>query len=157
MKGLFIHERVILESLSKTPLDFEALQRKTGLQEDMSFRIIQGLIIKGLIQNENGQLRLSHKIPEEQLEELNGPEARKLESFEFIEKIIQKNSRDHFQLQRYALSKSEEKILRAMIYNLESFLKECHQKNHKTIQVKDHTLFFWGLESVDFLLKGGSV
>lgn len=155
MKGLFIHERVILESLSKTPLDFETLQKKTGLQDDMSFRIIQGLIIKGLIQNESGQLCLSHKIPQGQLEELNGPEARKLESLEFIEKVIQKDSKDHFHLQRFALAKSEEKILRAMIYNLESFLKECHQKNHKSIQVKDHTLFFWGLESIDFLLKEG--
>jgi len=153
MKGLIIHERIILESLSKTPLDFQSLQKKTGLQEDMSFRIIQGLIIKGLIQNEGGKLSLCQKISDEELNQLNGPEARKLESLEFIEKIVRHGPGKDFKIARFALTRHDEKIFRAMIYNLESFLKDCHQKNKKGIPVKEQTLVFYGLGSVETLMQ----
>lgn len=153
MKGLTIHERAVLEVVGSSNLRFEQIQQRSGLIQEMLFKIVQGLIIKGLLKNQDGGFTISNNISPDMLETMNGKRARSLESIEFIENVIQKGSTEDFKYQRFALTKSEEKIFKAMLYNIEGFLKDSHLKNSKVIPLKDHKIIFWGLGEVKDMMK----
>ena len=153
MKGLMVHERAVLEVIGNTSLEFNQIQIKSGINQEMLFKVIQGLIIKGLLKNQDGAITINKNISPEILEAVNGKRARALESIEFIENVISSGPAEDYRYQRFALSSSEEKIYKAMLYNLESFLKESHQKNSKHIPLKDHKIVFWGMGEVKDMMK----
>lgn len=153
MKGLMIHERAVIEVVGMDSVRFDQIQLKSGLNQDMLFKVIQGLIIKGILKNQDGAISINRNISPEVLEMVNGKRARALESMEFIENVIENGTSDDYHYHRYALSKSEEKIFKAMLYNLESFLKDSHKKNSKDIPLKDHKIMFWGMGEVKDMMK----
>jgi hypothetical protein len=50
--------------------------------------------------------------------------------------------------QKIALDQRDEKIFKAMLWNLESFLKDAHQKSRSHIPVKNRKIIFWALGDV---------
>ncbi len=152
MKGLSSLERVILECVGARPMTYEDILRQTGLQENVCFNLLQALIIKGLLRSQTGQYRIADITPV-MMEELNGPEARKAESLELIEAVLEQESDKVFKFMKIALDPRDEKIFLAMLSNLDSFLKDAHRRSQTSVPVKNRQVIFWGVGEVERLLK----
>ncbi len=153
MKGLTSLERVIVESLGKQGLPFEKIQEQTGVQENVCFNLIQALIIKGIISFDKNVYKINPNISPLIIEEINGKDAKREESLELIEAIIEMNSERIYRLQKVALDEKDEKIFKAMLYNLESFLKEANQKSQSTLTLKNKKIVFWGMSDVQKVIN----
>jgi hypothetical protein len=153
MKGLSSMERTVLECIGHHKLSYEVIQFQTGLSENVCFNIIQALIIRGLLRSENGFYRINDYISPLMMEELNGLEAKKAESLEFIEAAIEQDADRIFRFQKIAMNERDEKIFKAMLLNLESFLKDVHQKTQSSVPLKDRKIIFWGMGDNQKLIK----
>jgi hypothetical protein len=87
------------------------------------------------------------------MEEINGLEARKAESLELIEAVLDQKEQRIFRFQKIALDSRDEKIFVAMLSNLESFLKDAHMKAQQTVPLKDRKVVFWGMGEVSKLMN----
>lgn len=153
MKGLSSLERVVIECVGKSGLPYEEVQKQSGLQENVCFNIIQALIIRGVLKLESGKYLINENISPLMMEELNGLEARKAESLEMIEAVLDQQSDRIFRYQKIAMDSRDEKIFVAMLTNLESFLIDAHMKAQSTVPVKDRKVIFWGMGDVHKLMK----
>jgi DNA-binding IclR family transcriptional regulator len=153
MRGLSSLERVILESIGKQSLPYEEIQMHSGLQENVCFNILQALVIRGLLRVESGRYKINENISPLMMEELNGLEARRAESLEMIEALVEQDSERIFRYQKIAMESRDEKIFIAMLSNLESFLRDAHVKAEKTVAMKDRKVVFWGMGDVQKLMK----
>lgn len=153
MKGLSSLERVILECVGNTAMTYEEVQNQCGLQENVCFNIIQALIIRGLLKTENGRYKVSREISPLVMEEINGVEAKKAETLEMMEAVLDQSENRVFRFQKVAMDARDEKIFLAMLANLDSFLKDAHQKAQATVPVKERKVVFWGVGEVHKLLN----
>lgn len=148
MKGLTSLERVIVESLGKNGLQFEMIQDQTGIHENICFNLLQALIIKGIIFCDKNIYKINQNISPLIVEEINGIDAKKAETLELMEAVVELNSEKSYRFQKVALDDKDEKIFKAMLYNLESFLKEANQKSLNSIPLKERKIVFWGMGDV---------
>lgn len=153
MRGLSSLERVVVECVGRNSLNYEEVQRQCGLQENVCFNILQALLIRGVLKNEAGKYKLNENLSPLMVEELNGLEARKAESLELIEAVLDQETDRYFRFQKIAMDSRDEKIFMAMLSNLESFLKDAHMKAHNNVPVKDRKVVFWGVGDVQKLMK----
>lgn len=153
MRGLSSLERVVLECIGKQGLVYEEIQRQSGLQENVCFNIIQALIIRGVLKTEAGKYVINENLSPLMMEELNGLEARKAESLELIEAVLDQQTDRYFRFQKIAMDSRDEKIFLAMLTNLESFLKDAHMKAQYSVPVKDRKVIFWGMGDVQKLMR----
>jgi DNA-binding IclR family transcriptional regulator len=153
MRGLSSLERVILECIGTSKLTYEQVQEQSGLQENVCFNILQALIIRGVLQTEGGCYRVNSNISPLMMEELNGIEARKAESLELMEAVLDQNTERVFRFQKVAMDSRDEKIFLAMLSNLESFLRDANKKSEKSVPMKDRKVVFWGVGQVNTLMR----
>lgn len=153
MKGLSSLERVILETLGRQTLPYEDIRDQSGLQENVCFNILQALMIRGILKADRNLYRVNEELSPIVMEEINGLEARKLESLELIEAVLDMEGNRTFRFQKVALDSRDEKIFMAMLSNLESFLKDAHSKAEKSISLKDRKVVFWGMGHMQQLMK----
>jgi predicted DNA-binding transcriptional regulator len=153
MRGLSSLERIVIETLGKNGMNYEEIQRQSGLQENVCFNILQALIIRGILKNESGKYKINEHISPLMMEEMNGLEARKAESLELIEAVLDQETDRYFRFQKVALDSRDEKIFLAMLSNLESFLKDAHMKAQSSVPLKERKVIFWGMGDVQKLMK----
>lgn len=153
MRGLSSLERVILECIGKQALSYDDVQNQSGLQENVCFNILQALIIRGILKTEGNLYKVSETISPLMMEEINGYEARKAESLELIEAVVDQNSERIFKFSKIAMDSRDEKIFIAMLSNLESFLKDAHVKAQSSVPLKDRKVVFWGMGDVHKLMN----
>lgn len=153
MRGLSSLERVVLEVIGKQTCSYEEIQMQSGLQENVCFNIIQALIIRGILKPEGMKYKVNENISPLMMEEINGMDARKAESLELIEAVLEQKGERIFRFQKIAMDSRDEKIFVAMLSNLESFLKDAHQKAQSTVPVKDRKVVFWGMGGVQTLMN----
>lgn len=153
MKGLSSLERVILETLGRQTLPYEDIRDQSGLQENVCFNILQALMIRGILKADRNLYRVNEQLSPVEMEEINGLEARKLESLELIEAVLDMEGNRTFRFQKVALDSRDEKIFMAMLSNLESFLKDAHTKAEKSISIKDRKVVFWGMGHMQHLMR----
>ncbi len=153
MRGLSSLERVILECIGKQAMSYDDVQNQSGLQENVCFNILQALIIRGILKTEGNLYKVSEAISPLMMEEINGYEARKAESLELIEAVVDQNADRIFRFSKIAMDSRDEKIFIAMLSNLESFLKDAHVKAQSTVPLKDRKVIFWGMGDVQKLMN----
>jgi hypothetical protein len=153
MRGLSSLERVILECIGKQALSYDDVQNQSGLQENVCFNILQALIIRGILKTEGNLYKVSETISTIMMDEINGFEARKAESLELIEAVVDQSSDRIFRFSKIAMDSRDEKIFIAMLSNLESFLKDAHIKAQSTVPLKDRKVIFWGMGDVQKLMN----
>ncbi|HXH29916.1 MAG TPA: hypothetical protein VNJ01_03820 [Bacteriovoracaceae bacterium] len=153
MKGLSSLERNILECLGRQSLSYEIIQHQTGLHENVCFNLLQALIIRGIITSEGGRYKVSESISPLMMEEINGLEARQLESLELMEAVVEQKSNRIFRLQKVAMDPRDEKIFLAMLSNLDSFLQDAHKKSQTSVPLKERKVVFWGVGEVNSLMN----
>lgn len=153
MRGLSSLERVILESIGKESLTFEEVLNQSGLQDNVCFNILQALIIRGILKSTGPRYHINANISPLMMEEINGLEARKAESLEMMEAVLDQHIEKIFRFQKVALDSRDEKIFKAMLSNLESFLKDAHLKAERTVPLKNRQVIFWGMGEVHSLMN----
>lgn len=153
MRGLSSLERVILECIGKQAMSYDDVQNQSGLQENVCFNILQALIIRGILKTEGNLYKISEAISPLMMEEINGYEARKAESLELIEAVVDQNADRIFRFSKIAMDSRDEKIFIAMLSNLESFLKDAHVKAQSSVPLKDRKVIFWGMGDVQKLMN----
>lgn len=153
MRGLSSLERIILESIGTKIRSFEEIHHSSGLQENVCFNLLQALIIRGIVKTTQGNYHVSETISPLLMEELNGVEARKAESLEMIEAILDQSSDRIFRFQKVALDARDEKIFLAMLSNLDSFLRDANAKAERHTQLKERKVIFWGVGEVQKVMK----
>lgn len=145
MRGLSSLERVVLECIGNQALSYDEILFQSGLQENVCFNLIQALIIRGVLKQVKGHYTINSNISPLMMEEMNGLEARKAESLELMEAVLEKDSDKIFRFQKVAMDDRDAKIFKAMLSNLESFLKDAHQKAEKVTPLKNRQIVFWGM------------
>lgn len=153
MRGLSSLERVILECIGKQAISYDDVQHQSGLQENVCFNILQSLIIRGILKTERNIYKVSETISPLIMEEINGYDARKAESLELIEAVVDQSSERIFRFSKIAMDSRDEKIFIAMLSNLESFLKDAHMKAQSSVPIKDRKVIFWGMGDVQKLMN----
>jgi cyanate lyase len=152
MRGLSSLERVVLESIGSKSQSYEEVQQQSGLQENICFNILQALIIRNILRMENNRYKVNENLSPLMMEEINGLDARKAESLELIEAVVENKGERIFRFQKIAMDMRDEKIFIAMLSNLESFLKDAHQKSQGDVPLKDRKVIFWGMGEVQTLM-----
>lgn len=153
MKGLSSLERVILECVGTQHLSYEEIHNQSGLQENVCFNLIQALLIRGILKTEGSRYKINENISPLMMEEINGMDARKSESLEMMEAVLDQKENRIFRFQKVAMDSRDEKIFLAMLSNLDSFLKDANQKAQKNVPVKERKVIFWGMGQVQALMK----
>lgn len=153
MKGLSNLERNILECVSRKKSNFEEILYQTGIHENVCFNILQALMIRGLLKFENNHYRINDSISPLLMEEINGVEAKRSEALELIETVIDQDTEKVFKLQKIAMDSRDEKIFKAMLSNLETFLKDANLKAQSTVPLKERKVIFWGMGDVENIMK----
>jgi hypothetical protein len=153
MRGLSTLERLILECIGNQTVKFDVIKSETGIRENVCFNLLQALIIRGVVQFEKSGYRINPTISPLMLEEINGREARRAETLELMEAIVEQKNQGSFKFQKVAMDERDEKIFYAMLSNLESFLKDAHKKAHNAIPLKERKVIFWGTGHMNYLMK----
>jgi hypothetical protein len=152
MSKLTAIERIVIESIGSQKLPFEEIISKSGLQNNVCFNILQALLIKGFLKIENGSYNLNPHFSTSMNNDLHDKENKKNEFTEFVEAIVNIESEKILCFEKVALSERDEKIFKAMLWNLESFLKDAHSKAVPSMPLKNRKVIFWGMGQVDQLI-----
>lgn len=153
MRGLSTLERLILECIGNQLVKFDAIKTETGIQENVCFNLLQALIIRGVVQFEKHGYRINPTLSPLLLEEINGRDARRAETLELMEAVVEQKDQGSFKFQKVAMDERDEKIFYAMLSNLESFLKDAHKKSQSSIPLKERKVIFWGTGHMNYLMK----
>lgn len=153
MKGLSSLERVILECLGNQSMAFDEILAQSGLHENVCFNVLQALIIRGILTTSGNMYQVSRNISPLMMEEINGTDARQIESLEFIEAVLEQKYNRVFRFQKIAMDARDEKIFLAMLSNLDSFLQDAHKKASSLVPMKERKIIFWGLGEVQTLMN----
>lgn len=153
MKGLTVVERIIIESLEKRTLSYQEVQNQTGLQDNICFNVLQALILKGLVITDGRNYTMSKHLTEELLEVVNNQEKKKGETLEYIEAMTEYRGQHNFHFKKVALDSRDEKIFKAMLLNLESFLADAHRKSEKEVLLKDQKVVMWAMGDLEQLVN----
>lgn len=140
-------ERLVLESATRGNKTLNSLSFDSGISKDLLTYILNELALKELILIKNDQYLLNTNLDEKMLSILKDKKNCFYEINEILKSHLKsslsKSDEKNFSFKKFALNESQKKLLHAMFYNIESFLKECHQDN-KEMQTKDYTLIYWG-------------
>lgn len=153
MKGLSSLERTILECIGNKQLTYFEIQNQTGIKENVCFNILQALIIRNLLSTNGQEYRLSSSLSPLMMEEINGHDAKLLESLELIEALVEQKHDRIFRLKKIAMDDRDSKIFLAMLSNIDSFLEDAHKKAELSIPLKDRKVIFWGVSDIKGLMS----
>jgi DNA-binding IclR family transcriptional regulator len=153
MRALSSLERVILDCLGKGELTYQEIQTNSGLLENVCFNVLQALVIRGLIKTNGMTYKMNDSLSPLIQEEINGIEARRAESLEMIEAVMEKEDNKVFKYAKIAMDSRDEKIFLAMLSNLESFLADAHRKAQASTPLKERKVIFWGVGEVQGLMS----
>lgn len=145
-------ERFILETVENEMKTFNDILNECGLQENVCFNTLQALVIKNIISTNGLYYFINKNIPKETVERINSTRFKNQESLELIEHFLNTTTED-FVISKVALNNKDHKIFKAMLKNLDSFIKDCHSKTKKEIQYKDRTFVFWGMAKNENIIK----
>ncbi len=153
MKGLSTLERIILETISTKDLNHQQIISDSGLHPNVCTNLLQALVMRGFLRTNGLTYHINKNIPESLKEDVNCKESKYAESLEMIEATIELEDHRYFRLQKIALDDKDLKIFHAMMVNLDSFLKEAHQKSQREIPLKNRQIIFWGYAQVNNLMN----
>jgi hypothetical protein len=142
MKGFTTLERVIIDSIHKRKSTIPEMKEDTGIDLHIINNILQALILKGLVQQKHSEYSLTSHLPVKVVDHLNSFEAKKFEAQDLLNQIIQPENSSNVKVKKYFLNEKDNKILQALLINLETFLDEA-TKTNKQIKSRDMNVMFW--------------
>lgn len=145
-------ERFILETLENRQMTFEEIREESGLKDNVCFNTLQALVIKNIINTNGAIYSINKSMTQELISQINHPLHKAQESSELFDHFLM-TSKESFLISKVALDEKDKKIFKAMLSNLESFIKDCHNKNKKITSYKNRTFVFWGMTQNNNLIN----
>lgn len=145
-------ERFILETIENEKMTYDQVRFETGLQDNICFNTLQALVIKNILNTNGVQYFINRNMSKEVIEKINLGRFKREESIELIENFMNSQSED-FVISKVALNDKDFKIFKAMLKNLESFVKDCHNQSKKEMSYKDRTFVFWGMTKTSNIIN----
>lgn len=142
-------ERLVLESLSKSAKEIFELIQDTKLDKQVIINILQTLLLKNLIVIEERRYQISKNLNSVLIKQLKNEQSMLIEVSQVVKSTIKQclNSKDNsFKYKKVYMDKDEEKLFKAMLIQLESFIEGLDKKRGKTYQQK---VIFWGSNSYE--------
>lgn len=147
MYNFTVLERMILESVNKSAKDLEQIHEDTGLDKSICTNVLFSLLAKNLIIIDFNVYRLNKNLSEAILSELTDQRNRCVEINALVRECVKLSlleGSDTFKFKKVYMSEKDKKLLKAMLYNIETFLDGLKSQKGKT---KEETFVFWGGEN----------
>ena len=147
MYNFTVLERMILESINKSPKNLDAIKEDTGLDSELCLNVVYSLSAKNLIVTKAQKYAINSNLCEGIIAELKDSQNRAVELNMLVRECVKDTvmgKGDSFGFKKVYMNQREKKLLKAMLYNLESFLDGLKENKGKT---KDETFVFWGKEN----------
>lgn len=144
-------ERLILESISKRAKNTLDLIEDTKIEQNIIMNIVQSLLIKNLIVLKQRRYHINQNLNKELIHQLQNEQNMLIEISQIVKLTIKKslNNKDNsFKYKKVYMSPDEEKLFKALLYQLENFLAGLSNKKGNTYQQK---IIFWGNNTYESL------
>ena len=151
MKGLSTIERVILEALDTKNKSLREIQVETGLTENMTFNLLQALIIRGLVGYESNGYHIGKHIPLEIVQSLNSESSKRLEALELLTSMVESPRNEEFKMRKVHLDGADEKLFKTLLIQMESLIQEASKK--KKGDLKNSKVIFWAYDTYGPLIQ----
>lgn len=145
-------ERFILETLESKEMTYEKIKDESGLKDNVCFNTLQALVIKNIVITNGAFYSINRKLCLESVKKINSPLHKTQENNELLEHFLL-TQKDSFVLTKVAMNEKDQKIFKAMLKNLESFVKDCHHSNQAEISYKERSFVFWGMTKNENIIK----
>jgi GTPase involved in cell partitioning and DNA repair len=134
-------ERILLESLNKSPKTLVELQDDLNFSTETIQNILLSLIPKGMVNQRLNKYHVNTLTCQAQLDMLNNKDNLQEEVIEIVSNSINSD----FKLKKVALSSEDKAILKSLLFNLDKFLEEVSKKKNQCA-TKDLEVIFWGFD-----------
>lgn len=141
MHSLNPFERMIIESLSKESKTINHLHLDTGINEVVIQNSIISLLTQNIIEKKVNLYQINPYLKQDQKEMLWSKTSINNEIRFLINEITQAENEKVF-FYKVSMNDIEQKILKSMLLNLESFLQGL--KNNKKSQTRSEHIIYWG-------------
>lgn len=139
-------ERLVLEALQNKKNQVPLIQEEIDLPLEMINVILRNLILKGFVIYEPNEYLLNLKN-QAFLNLLKNKENVFSECDELIkvclEKELTEKTKESFRMRKASLTPKQLSFLKAMLFNINSFIDDCEKEN-EYLPLKERTLIFWG-------------
>ncbi|MEX1099320.1 MAG: hypothetical protein WEB87_02770 [Bacteriovoracaceae bacterium] len=147
MYNFTILERMILESINKSDKTVDAIQADTGVDTGACVNVICSLLAKNLVVQKNNIYQFNQSLGPAIVAELNDRRNLTVEINTLVRECVKMSlleNQSSFKFKKVYMNEKEKKLLKAMLYNLETFLEGLKQNKGPT---KEETFVFWGGEN----------
>lgn len=147
MYNFTVLERMVLESINKSGKTLDEVQEDTGLGAELCLNVVFSLSAKNLIVTKADKYLINENLCEGILSELKDAQNKAVELNMLVRECVKDTiigGGESFGFKKVYMDEKEKKLLKAMLYNLESFLDGLKDNKGKT---KDETFVFWGKEN----------
>jgi hypothetical protein len=155
MHGLFTIERVVLESLSRSPKNICELVNDTNITHDLLKKIICSLKRRNIILIQEGVHFLDSANEKKWIQDINNDESVESELNDLFKSIVgiyfdrDSSSADVpiFRVEKLWMDESEERIYNSLLCNLQSFiigLRRDKKKKGEIGKTFQQRVAFWG-------------
>ncbi len=148
-------ERVVLESLNKSPKNIHQLVEDTGIKIKVIQNITQSLIAKEILEQQNTFFqitKISQKMLKELIKDKNSIKAEIQELIDYSLHLSLKENRGSFSLQKVSLSDKNEKIINSMFQEIKNYISQVTEKQ-QTSMTKKENIIFWGSNKYSDILE----
>ena len=138
-----ILERMILESINKSSKNLEEVAEDTGLEQNICLNIVYSLLAKNLVVCAKGSYSFNQSLSKAIVAELKNKRNRAIEVNALVRECVKDSvveNGESFVFKKVYMSEKEKKLLKAMFYNIESFLSGLSASG----PTKEETFIFWG-------------
>jgi hypothetical protein len=142
MQSITSIERLVLESLAISSKDLKALMLDTHLELRFLANILHALTLRGLVVLSAEGYAINRHIPQKEIDEVNCTEARHLEAKELLEGLCHAQGKC-VGVRKAWVSEKDRAILRALLKNLEDFMKTLPEAP-KNAPLHEYTLVVFG-------------
>ena len=142
MQVLTSVERIVLESIGRSPKGISELMRDTRLELKFLANILHALSLRSYIVLKEDGYHPNKYLPEEELLLLNDETAVRHEALELIEGLAQAKGKK-LGVRKAWVSERDRAILKALLKNVEDFMLNLPPAP-KEAAIHDYTLVVWG-------------
>lgn len=139
-----ILERMALESIHKSDKTLEEIADDTGLEIPLCMNIVYSLLAKNLVVCAGSAYSVNKNLSDGIIRELKDRRNRAVEVNALVRECVKESfmeNGDSFHFKKVYMSEKDKKLLKAMFYNIESFLDGLKNQTGAT---KEETFIFWG-------------
>lgn len=135
-------DRAIIESINTKPQKIHELKDSLGIPQDLLTQSVQELLATGILKTEDSIFYINKQNIENIKTIINSKEQIQIELLDFFHTFTNGEDLTTLKMKKVHMTDSEEKILKGLLYNVESFIKSLETNKKK--KTKEQKIIFWG-------------